>query len=179
MTHTIPPWAREVADGLVAGGIRDLVYVPDNPLSHLLRAIEADHKGIRTTIATREEEAFGIAAGLYLGGGRPAVLMQSSGLGNAANALASLLVAYQVPVPFVISMRGEEGEWNWAQVPMARAVRPLLQALGIPWFSIESPESAEAMVRKVTTMAFGTRTPAACLLPRHLTVADAVNGGTA
>jgi len=176
MPHTIPPWAREVADGLVGGGVRDIVYVPDNPLAHLLRALEADHKGIRSTIATREEEAFGIAAGLYLGGGRPAVLMQSSGLGNAANALGSLLVAYQISVPLVISMRGEEGEWNRAQVPMARAVRPLLQALGIPCFGVESPESAEAMVRRVTTLAFGTRTPAVCLLPRHLTVPDAANG---
>ena len=81
-------WARGVCRGFSALGIREIVWVPDNPLSHVLRALE-DHPDIRTTIATREEEAFGIAAGLYLGGVRPAVMLQSSGLGNSINALAS------------------------------------------------------------------------------------------
>src|SRR4051812_24836031 len=74
-------WAREVCAGLAALSIQDVVYVPDNPLSFVLRALGEDHPEIRTTIATREEEAFGIAAGLYLGGIRPAVMLQSSGLG--------------------------------------------------------------------------------------------------
>ena len=168
----IPPWAREIADGLVDAGVSDVVYVPDNPLSQLVRALETEHKGLRATIATREEEAVGIAAGLYLGGVRSAVLCQSSGLGNAANALASLLVAYQIPVLLVVSMRGEEGEWNWAQVPMARAVRPLLAALGIQTFALDTAASAESLVRRAAALAFGTRTPVACLLPRRLTSPD-------
>ena len=46
----------------------------------------------RLLLATREEEAFGIAAGLYLGGRLPTVMLQSSGLGNSLNALTSLLM---------------------------------------------------------------------------------------
>ena len=179
MTTAVPPWAREISNGLFASGVRDVVYVPDNPLSHVLRAIETDPRGLRTTIATREEEAFGIAAGLYLGGVRAAVLLQSSGLGNSINALSSLLVAYQIPALFVVSMRGEEGEWNWAQVPMARTVRPLLAALGIQALTIDSAESAEAVVRRAGTLAFGTRASAACLLPRRLTAPEAPGGGVA
>lgn len=174
---SIPPWAREVADGLVESGIREVVYVPDNPLSHLLRALETEHRALRATIATREEEAFGIAAGLYLGGRRTAVLLQSSGLGNSLNALSSLLVAYQIPTLLIVSMRGEEGEWNWAQVPMARIVRPVLAALGIQAFTIESAEAAEATVRRASALAYGTRTATACLLPRRLTAPEPANGG--
>src|SRR5260370_37379210 len=85
--------ASEICRGLAALDVRDVVYVPDNPLSHIFRALEADHANIRTTVATREEEAFGIAAGLYLGGIRPAEMLQSSGLGNSINALASLDIA--------------------------------------------------------------------------------------
>jgi len=177
MIPAIPLWAREIADGLVEAGVRDVVYVPDNPLSHLLGALKTDHKDMRTTIATREEEALGIAAGLYLGGARPAVLFQSSGLGNAANALASLLVAYQIPALLVISMRGEEGEWNSAQVPMARAVRPLLAALGIQAFTLDTAAGAATMVRRAAALAFGTRTPTSCLLPRRLTSPDPPKGG--
>jgi len=175
----IPPWAREVADGLFESGVRDIVYVPDNPLSHLLRALEADHPDVRATIATREEEAFGIAAGLYLGGRRTAVLLQSSGLGNSLNALSSLLTVYQIPTLLVISMRGEDGEWNRAQVPMGRAVRPILAALGIQAFVVESAEAAESMVRRAAALAYGTRTATACLLPRHLTTAEPATRGAA
>ena len=50
-------------------------------------------------------------------------MLQSSGLGNSLNALTSLLVPYEIPVLIVVSMRGDAGEWNAAQVPMGRAVR--------------------------------------------------------
>jgi sulfopyruvate decarboxylase alpha subunit len=164
-----PAWAAGVAAGIHAAGSRDLVYVPDNPLSHVLRTIGAEHPDIRTTIATREEEAFGIAAGLYLGGRRPTVLLQSSGLGNSLNALSTLLVPYQIPALIIISMRGDAAEWNWAQVPMGRLVRPALDALGIQHLTIERAEEAERAIVATAALAFGARVAAACLLPRRLT----------
>ena len=120
---TTPAWAAGVCAGIHAAGSRDVVYVPDNPLSHVLRELDARFRDIRLLLATREEEAFGIAAGLYLGGRLPTVMLQSSGLGNSLNALTSLLLPYQIPVLAVVSMRGDAGEWNAAQVPMGRAVR--------------------------------------------------------
>ena len=144
------------------------MYVPDNPLSHVLRALGADHPAIRTTIATREEEAFGIAAGLYLGGVRPVVMLQSSGLGNSINALASLNVAFEIPVLMLITMRGGDGEWNPTQHPMGLAVRPILDALGISHTTIESDSGAEEQVRRAGEQAFASRRPGACLLARAL-----------
>lgn len=169
-----PLWARGVAAGIHAAGSRDLVYVPDNPLSHVLRTVGDSYPAIRTILATREEEAFGISAGLYLGGRRPTVMLQSSGLGNSLNAISTLLVPYQIPVLLIISMRGDAGEWNWAQVPMGRLVRPALDALGIQPVSIDRPEDAERLVVATAALAFGTRMPAACLLPRRITVPSAV-----
>lgn len=166
----IPSWARGVCDGVHASGSRHVVYVPDNPLSHVLRCLGEDFTDIRTTLATREEEAFGIAAGLYLGGARPTVMLQSSGLGNSLNALTSLILPYQIPMLIIISMRGDAGEWNDAQVPMGRAVRPILDAIGVPHVTAESPESTAETVRLAGETAFGTRTPGACVLPRRLTV---------
>ena len=162
------PWAAGVCAGLHAAGSRHVVYVPDNPLSHVLRALRENYADVETTIATREEEAFGIAAGLYLGGKRPTVMLQSSGLGNSINALASLNVAFEIPVLMLISMRGGEGEWNPTQHPMGRAVRPILESLGIPHATIESGDGAERMVRQAGEQAFATHRPAACLLARVL-----------
>ena len=171
---TSPLWAMGVCTGLYAAGSRHVVYVPDNPLAHVLRRLRDQYDDVQTTIATREEEAFGIAAGLYLGGVRPTVLLQSSGLGNSLNAISSLLLPYQIPALILISMRGDAGEWNAAQVPMGRAVRPILDAIGIPHATVESAAAARDTVRLAGTTAFDTRMSNACLLPRRVTVSDAV-----
>lgn len=166
---TTPAWALGVCAGVRAAGSRDVIYVPDNPLSHVLRLFEQQCRDVRLTLATREEEAFGIAAGLYLGGHLPTVMLQSSGLGNSLNALTSLLTPYQIPVLMIVSMRGDRGEWNAAQVPMGRAVRGILDAIGVPHATVETAEAAADTIRLAGKTAFGTRTMSACLLPRSLT----------
>ena len=163
-------WAEGVCAGLYAVGSRHVVYVPDNPLSHVFNILREDYRDVKTTIATREEEAFGIAAGLYLGGARPTVMLQSSGLGNSLNALTSLLLPYQIPVLIIISMRGDAGEWNAAQVPMGRAVAPICDAIGISVSVADRPETTAEIVRLVGQTAYGTRLPCVCQLPRRLTV---------
>jgi sulfopyruvate decarboxylase TPP-binding subunit len=47
--------------------------------------------------ATREDEAVGTLAGAYMGGLRGVAMMQTSGFALIANALASLIVPYQIP----------------------------------------------------------------------------------
>ena len=165
-----PPWACGVCAGLHAAGARHVVYVPDNPTSHVVRVLRDRFPSIALTTATREEEAFGIAAGLYLGGVRPVVMLQSSGLGNSLNALTSLLVPYQIPVLMLVSMRGEQDEWNPAQMPMGRAVRPIFDAIGVLHTTLERAEDVAKAVESVGRRAFESRMPAACLLPKRLTV---------
>jgi sulfopyruvate decarboxylase subunit alpha len=159
-----------VCAGLHAAGSRHVVYVPDNPLSHVLRVLRESYADVHTTIATREEEAFGIAAGLYLGGHRPTVMLQSSGLGNSINALTSLLVPYQIPALILISMRGDANEWNAAQVPMGRAVAAICEAIEIPHATPASADATADLVALVGRTAFATRRAGACLLPRRITV---------
>ena len=173
---TTPAWAADVCAGIHAAGSRDVVYVPDNPLSYVLCALEDQFHDIRRVLATREEEAFGIAAGLYLGGRLPTVMLQSSGLGNSLNAVTSLLLPYEIPVLVVVSMRGDAGEWNAAQTPMGRAVRSILDAIGVPHSTVESADAARETVRLAGKTAFDTRRIGACLLPRRLTVPGTDSG---
>ena len=166
-----PAWALGVCAGIHAAGSRDVVYVPDNPLSHVLQVFAQRYPDVRLILATREEEAFGIAGGLYLGGRLPAVMLQSSGLGNSLNALTSLLIPYQIPVLMVVSMRGDIGEWNAAQVPMGRAVRTIFDAIGVPHATVDSADAAAGVLRAAGKTAFGTRISSACLLSRRMTTA--------
>ena len=180
---TTPAWAAGVCEGTHAAGVRDVVYVPDNPLSFILDEFDRRYPSVRLVLATREEEAFGIAAGLYLGGRRPAVMLQSSGLGNSLNALTTLVVPYRIPMLMVVSMRGDEGEWNPAQMPMGRAVRPILDAIGVPHTTVSVSDTVRAAdpqvsdtvyavsdtVRGCAVAAFERKLPHAVLLPRRLT----------
>jgi len=167
-----PAWAAGVCEGVHAADSRAVVYVPDNPLSHVLGEFESRYRDVRLMLATREEEAFGIAAGLYLGGHLPTVMLQSSGVGNSLNALTSLILPYQIPVLAIVSMRGDEGEWNAAQVPMGRALRSIFDAVDMPHATVASADAAAETVRLVGKTAFGTRRPGACLLPRRMTSAS-------
>src|SRR5215210_1709834 len=162
-----PPSAAGVCAGVRAAGSQHVVYVPDNPLSHVLRILDESFPDVTTTLATREEEAFGIAAGLYLGGARPTVMLQSSGLGNSLNALTSLLVPYQIPVLAIISMRGDAGEWNAAQMTMGRALGTICDAIGVHRAIAEDAETTARTVQLVGRTAFGTRMPGVCQLPRR------------
>src|SRR2546421_3733450 len=81
--------------------------------------------------ATREEAAVGIVAGAWMGGMRGIVLMQTSGFATLANVLASLPVAFQIPVLLMISERGVMGEFNLGQAMVNRTMRPVLDSLAM------------------------------------------------
>lgn len=159
-------WAHEVADALVAGGVRAAAYVPDSRLDRVLRRLAA--AGVALRSLTREEECVGYVAGQRVADARAAVLMQSSGLGNALNAIGSLAVPYRLGVPLVVTMRGTLGERNPSQVPMGRAAPALLGALGVQSFALRRPEDARAYTEGVLRLAFAARETAALLLEPEL-----------
>ena len=161
-------WAEVIVAALREHGVRLVSYVPDEMLIPLVAGVSAD-AGVATLTATREEEAIGIAAGAFFGGGRSAVLMQSSGFGNSVNVLASLVVPYQVPVPLFISERGTLGEHNAVQVPIARTLRPTLDALGIPHVTLARPDELAFLVGRTLLQCFRTQAPAALIISPQLT----------
>lgn len=161
-------WQQQVIDVFRANDVRFIVHVPDLVLADLIRQLSSDEE-FQVVGAAREEEGVGIVCGALLGGQRGALLMQNSGLGNAANALASLAVPYQLPFVIFISQRGELGEFNPAQVPMSLAVRPTLEALGIPFFTIQREDELEKILQGAIKLAFSTDRPVALILSTLLT----------
>src|SRR5207248_5323296 len=125
-----PAWARTLLAAFRAEEVRNLVFLPDTVMGRLLALAGAD-PFFRLVGVHREEEAVGILTGLFFGAQRGAMLVQSSGLGNALNALGSLAMAYRIPFPLLVSLRGELGEFNAAQLHMGRAVTGSLGSLTI------------------------------------------------
>jgi sulfopyruvate decarboxylase subunit alpha len=159
-------WHSAIADTLVAAGITVAAYVPDTRLQGILSLL-AD-SGVSMRSLTREEECVGYAAGQRIAGQRPVVLMQSSGLGNALNALGSLAVPYRLGLPLVVSMRGTLGEANPSQVPLGRAAAGLLSTLGIQSFPVRTAAAAAQVTAGVLTLAFQAGECAALMLEAEL-----------
>jgi sulfopyruvate decarboxylase alpha subunit len=122
-------WQEDLFQRLKAGGIRQVPYVPDAGHAHVIRCARQDPEMVAYPLTT-EEEGVAAVAGAWLGGDRAALLMQSSGVGNCVN-MFSLLVNCRFPFLTVVTMRGEEAEFNPWQVPMGRATPGVLDLMGI------------------------------------------------
>jgi len=111
----------------------------------------------------REEDGVGVCAGAYLAGRKPAMFIQSSGLGNMLNALMSLSRTYKLPLPVIASWRGVYQETIPAQVPFNQALPGILKAADIPCFLVHQPDEFDQIPEMIDT-AFRCHTPAVALV---------------
>jgi len=128
---------EELLAKLKSAGVDLLCTLPCDRVKRLIAL--ADEDFFRLPL-TREEEGVGISAGAALAGRRPAMILQSSGVGNMINALTSLTMFYELPLALFVSLRGVHREGIAAQIPMGRALPGLLAACGIGVTLLESPE---------------------------------------
>src|SRR5207248_3308415 len=122
-------WPAAIHSALKSQRVRQVSYVPDAGHKRLIELCHAD-RSMTAVPLTTEEEGIGLAAGAWLGGERAALLMQSSGVGNCANAL-TLAATCGFPLLMLVTMRGEAGERNPWQVPMGQASPDSAPRLGI------------------------------------------------
>ncbi len=153
---------------LLDAGITGVAGVPCSILNHLILEAEASD-AIDYLAASNEGEAVSAAAGSWLGGGLGAALMQNSGLGNAINPLASLVIPYDIPVLMIVSWRGEPGRKDAVHhSPMGDATPGLFELFGVPTTILrEDTDLAKAVEGAVAHMK-STRKPAALIVPRGL-----------
>ncbi|MBA3774278.1 MAG: phosphonopyruvate decarboxylase [Ramlibacter sp.] len=105
--------------------------VPCSYLTPLLNSILSD-PAMKNVAAASEGEAMGIAAGAFLAGRMPVVLMQNSGLGNAVNPLTSLNHVFKIPALLICSWRGCPGHPDEPQHSlMGQITHRLLDTIGI------------------------------------------------
>ncbi len=161
-----PTWPRDIHRALKAAGVALIATVPDGGLEDVLALCRAD-KAMRVVTLSTEEEGIGVLAGAWLGGVRGALLMQSSGVGNCPNALA-MAATCRFPCLMVVSMRGEKGEFNPWQVPMARAMGPVFRAMGVALHRVERPKQARGAVARAAKAAFGGDKMAAVVLAQRM-----------
>lgn len=151
------------------GGIEFLPYVPDGVLAPLL-AEAGKRADFQLVPLTREEEGVGVLSGVYLGGRRGALLMQTSGIGNSLNVIGSLAIAQRIPLLMVVTERGGLGERVATQIPFGAALHRILEAMTISVFEIARPSEVLETVVGAADMAYISRVPVVVLVKSILSL---------
>src|ERR1041385_8739991 len=95
---------RQISTLLARLRVTHVLTVPDNPIGPR-GAATAGPGGVRLVRVCREGEAWAVAAGLVLGGRRPLVMIQCTGLFESGDALRNALHDWKLPIPSVIGYR--------------------------------------------------------------------------
>lgn len=119
--------AEAFKDELKRLGFDFFTGVPCSILAGIIEALDKDY-----IPSVREDTAIGLAAGAYLGGKKPCVLMQNSGLGYSLNVLSSLNLIYDIPVLLLVSYRGFRGKDAPEHLVMGRHCIELTTTFEIP-----------------------------------------------
>ena len=98
-----PNIQKKIFDYLIKNKIQNFLGVPDSTLKYF---IEQGLKKNKILIATREEEAIGIAVGMTLSQSSSVVFMQNAGFANSISTITSLVQLYEIPLIFLIGWRG-------------------------------------------------------------------------
>lgn len=159
-------WPDAVHALLQAAGVRQVAIVPDAGHTRLIKLCEKD-KRMRVVRLTTEEEGVALLAGAWLGGEKGVLLMQSSGVGNCINML-SLSLGCQFPLLMLVTMRGDHGEFNPAQVPMGNATQAVLEAMGVIVKRADHAADVPEMVSSTLRLAYNTYRPVALLIGQRV-----------
>lgn len=170
--------ASAVLQALESSGITHVMGIPDNASAALFDLL-ADHPDIHLVTVTREGEAFAVAAGVWIGRGRPLVVIQNTGLLESGDALRGTAVRMSVPLPLLITGRGYEKMARAGLEPGAGLDRdlltrpdvdsaalltePTLSAWGVPFARADGPEDHE-LVAATIARARSEERPVALLL---------------
>ena len=152
---------QEIVNDFVNNRIEFVTTVPCKQLGGVIDEIEASAK-IYHIPSNKEDEGMGLCAGAYLGGKRSAIFMQNTAIGVTINTLVTLIQYYNIPLPMLISYRGEIGEPVACQVEMAVHTKALLEQLNVPTYHFHQRADAEKL-HPILNHCFMAKKPVAIL----------------
>ncbi len=138
--------------------ITHVVGLPDNSTAALFHEL-AEDPDIYLITVTREGEAFATAAGLWIGGQHPIIVIQNTGLLESGDALRGTLTRMRIPVVLLVSYRGYKALPNPTPTTLtpddlsrrdvdsvAVLLEPTLRAWNIPYEIITDNSELEKII---------------------------------
>ena len=141
---------EQIATLFASLGVTHVVTVPDSTLGKWEAAVQRD-RGLRLVRVCREGEAWGVAAGLHLGGAKPVVMIQCTGLFESGDSLRNVLHDWKLPIFSVIGYRSYLNQEALPGDTCLVFTEPVLDAWRIPYTLITEAsqlEEIEALFRR-------------------------------
>ena len=132
----------EVAALFRTMGITHVVSIADSTIGAWHPAIE-ESPDLRLVRVCREGEAWAVAAGLYLGGATPLVLIQCTGFFESGDSLRNILHDWKLPIFSVIGYRSYLNQTTLPGDTCLVFTEPLLNAWRIDYRLITDPSQID------------------------------------
>ncbi len=152
---------RAILDELNKNNVSHVVWLPDSETNFMYEQMIAD-TSMELVPVCREGESMAIAAGLWVGGKRPVVLIQNTGLFESGDSVRGLGLDIDFPMVMMIGYRG----WTRHGVTAdsaARFTEPILDAWGINYYLVETDADTDR-ISVAFEEAERTQRPVACLM---------------
>ncbi|MCH8829742.1 MAG: hypothetical protein IID45_09215 [Planctomycetes bacterium] len=122
-----------------------VVWVPDSTLGQWEAALR-NADSLELIGVCREGEAWAVAAGLYLGGANPLVMIQCTGLFESGDSLRNALLDYRLPL---FALIGYRSYFNQETLPGDTALiftEPILKAWNLDYRLIDAAEKRATII---------------------------------
>ena len=129
----------EIVEILRQMQVSHVVALPDSTLGTWEDSIRASESSKLVRVC-REGEAWAIAAGLYLGGGNPLVMIQCTGLFESGDSLRNAIHDYRLPLFAIIGYRSYLSQTMLPNDSARTFTEPIVRAWQIDYRLIDAPE---------------------------------------
>jgi sulfopyruvate decarboxylase TPP-binding subunit len=163
--------AQTVIEALQSAGFDFAVTLPATQI-HTLQEQLAQHPGFTTVAVTNEGEGCAIAAGAWLGGRMPVIVMETSGILVSTYALLRCHATFGIPLLMLSTYRGGLGETEWYAVHTGAALPNLLETLRIPSQVVSTVDEMKTAVREARSSLDVSLHPVSLVMSLRLTDID-------
>ena len=156
--------AERLLSEILALDITHVLNVPDTHQKSLLALIAKEGRPKLITTCT-EDEALGMHAGLYIGGQRPLISIQNTGLCACMNAMRGVLLEGRIPAVLLIGLLHVEPDvpTRQSRVLTVRLTEPTLEAWNIPYYLMDTEDDLHSL-REAHQRSYDERGPVVVLL---------------
>jgi sulfopyruvate decarboxylase TPP-binding subunit len=145
-------------------GVTHVVWLPDSEVGTWENALSAS-RDVHLIRVCREGEAMAVAAGLLIGGKKPVVIIQCTGLFEAGDALRNVVHDLKLPLFLIVGVRSYLAYQRKATVDTCPVfTEPILKAWQIPYVWL-NPDATASDIGTAYQRALTDNRAGAVLIP--------------
>ena len=140
--------SAEIVEQVAGAGVKLVASLPDGWIADLIGRFDGDAR-FRHVPVNREESAIGLCSGAFFSGTPALAVMGASGFLTCIYAITKINYTYQIPLPIIITLRGDVGDKAKYHVSNGLYLRPILAAMAMPFIEVHGREDLPEIGRAI------------------------------